>query len=39
MSHTTLLVSLCLVFSHAITAADTEMDWRALWQGEVLVEA
>jgi hypothetical protein len=38
MSHTTLLVSLCLVFSHAIAAADAEMDWPALWRGEVLVE-
>jgi hypothetical protein len=38
MAYITLLVSLCLVFSHAMAAADAKMNWPALWQGEVLVE-
>lgn len=39
MRHTILLISLLLALSPAIAAADDKMDWQALFQGEVLVEA
>jgi ribosome-associated toxin RatA of RatAB toxin-antitoxin module len=39
MHHTILLVSLLLAFLPAIAAADNKMDWEALVQGTVLVEA
>jgi hypothetical protein len=39
MYHTTLLVTLLLMFSSAITPANTDIDWPTLLQGEVLVEA
>jgi ribosome-associated toxin RatA of RatAB toxin-antitoxin module len=39
MHHTILLVSLLLAFSPARAAADNKMDWEALLQGTVLVEA
>jgi Polyketide cyclase / dehydrase and lipid transport len=39
MRHTSLLISLLLALSPAIAAADDKLDWQALFQGEVLVEA
>jgi hypothetical protein len=39
MHRTILLVSLLLALAPAIAAADDKMDWQALFQGEVLVEA
>src|SRR5688500_16198703 len=38
MYHTYLLVSLLLAFCSVMEASNTELDWPALLQGEVLVE-
>jgi hypothetical protein len=39
MYRTSLICSLLLVVCHAIAASSSELNWSALWQGEVLVEA
>jgi hypothetical protein len=39
MYHTCLIVSLLLAFCSATEASNTKLDWPALLQGEVLVEA